>query len=237
MSDESSVTSHASRVAAGKPRVTRQMFPVTGHASRVTRICPPPRAIWNPKPAIRDSRPATRDPRPRTLGFTLFELVVVIIVVSVVGTLFLHRLRLYQEMAERVAMESTVRLIKTGLQIRLAELIIENRQGEAAQLETEDPTQWLDVRPRNYAGDYRASPAPGNWYFDAQRKQLVYVVTTGDRLEIDTDRRNRELRFRARLLKDRLNVGGAMVDSVTGVTVVPVQPFRWSRGESTTIVA
>src|SRR5262249_41841793 len=76
MRDESSVTSPASRVAAGKPRVTRQMFPVTGHASRVTRICPPPRAIWNPKPAIRDSRPATRDPRPRTLGFTLFELVV-----------------------------------------------------------------------------------------------------------------------------------------------------------------
>ena len=78
--------------------------------------------------------------RPR--GFSLLELVVVIIVASLIGTALLNRLRLYQELAERAAMESTLRLIKTGLQLRLAELIIANRQGEAGRLETEDPTRW-----------------------------------------------------------------------------------------------
>ena len=88
-----------------------------------------------------------RPRRPWRRGFTLVELLVVIIVASATGTVFLERLRLYQELAEKAAMESTVRLIKTGLQIRLAELIVTNRQGQAAELETEDPTRWLEARP------------------------------------------------------------------------------------------
>ena len=174
--------------------------------------------------------------RSRHGGYTFFELIVVIIVVSLTGAAFLDRLNLYQELAERAAMESTIRLIKTGLQIRLAELIVTNRQGEAAQLETEDPTQWLDARPANYAGDYREPPKPGKWYFDSGRRQLVYVVHNGARLEIDRLGSTRELRFQARLLKDRFKIGGATVYSVTGVTIVPITPFRWSLSEPTAIL-
>ena len=162
-------------------------------------------------------------------GFTLFELIVVLVAVSAAGAVFLERLRTLQELSERVAMEATVRLVKTGLQIRLAELIIANRQGDAVELESEDPTRWLDVRPRNYAGEYRAPPRPGNWYYDAGRRELVYVVATGDRLETDSPTSPPELRFRARLLKDRLRIGGASVDNVTGVTVVTVTQYRWSQ--------
>ena len=173
----------------------------------------------------------------RDRGFTLFELMVVIVIVSIAGTVFFDRLRLYQELAEKAAMETTIRLIKTGLQIRLAELIIANRQGEARNLETEDPTQWLQPRPGNYAGPYREQTEPGHWYFDARRRQIVYVVNIGDRLEFDTGAKVRELRFQARLLRDRLKVGGATIDSVTGVTMIPVTPFHWSWAEPATILA
>ena len=173
----------------------------------------------------------------RQRGMTLFELIVVIIVVSVAGTAFLERLHRYQELAERAGMETTLRLVKTGLQIRLAELIIGNRQGEAAQLEQEDPTQWLDQRPANYAGDYREPPEPGKWYFDAPQKQLVYVVHTGGRLESATGQTVKELRFQARLLKDRIRIGDVAVDSVTGVTLVPLRPYRWSGPPEGSILA
>jgi general secretion pathway protein G len=163
----------------------------------------------------------------RERGYTLFELVVAFVLVSTLAAVLLSRLVYYQEMAEKAAMESTVRVIKTGLQIRLAELIIGNRQGEAATLEVRDPMQWLDAQPANYGGAYREPPTLGKWYFDATARQLVYVVNTGSRLDLATAADAKQIRFRAQLLKDRLNVGGAVVESVTGITLTAVTPYRW----------
>lgn len=166
---------------------------------------------------------AGRKPR----GFTLFELAVAIAIISVLAAVLLNRLGYYQELAEKAAMESTLRTIKTGLQIRLAELIVTNRQSQAAQLESEDPFRWLDDKPPNYGGSYRAPPDAGFWFFDARERQLVYVVKTGDRLHIDTGGGARELRFRARLVKDRVQLHGIGVESVTGVALMPMNSYRW----------
>ncbi len=174
-------------------------------------------------------RPETLDiRRPAQRGFTLLELVVCILIFAALVTVLLNRLGFYQEAAEKAAMESTARVVKTGLQIRLAELIIENRQGEAAALETEDPVQWLEKKPANYGGAYHEPAQPGTWYFDGQARQLVYVVNTGSRLELDGQADTKQVRFRARLLKDRLQLaGGGPVEGVTGVTLQPVLPYRW----------
>ncbi len=160
-------------------------------------------------------------------GFTLFELAVSLLVISVLAAVLLGRLYRYQEMAEKASMEATVRLVKTGLQIRLAELIITNRQAQAPLLELEDPLRWLDKKPDNYGGAYRRPARPGTWYFDEQARQLVYVVNTADRLEIDTGRDPRELRFRARLVTDRVQAPGGPVEGIAGITVTPVRPYRW----------
>jgi type II secretory pathway pseudopilin PulG len=161
-------------------------------------------------------------------GFTLLELAVIIVVFSALATLLLNRLHRYQELVEKAAMESTVSVIKTGLQIRLAELIITNRQAEAPGLENEDPIQWLNEKPANYGGAYREPPERGTWYFDARVRQLVYVVNTGDRLEFDVAPEPKEIRFHARLIRDGVNAPGGTVESVTGVTLAPVRTYRWS---------
>ena len=163
--------------------------------------------------------------RPR--GFSLFELAVAIAVIGVLAAVLLNRLGYYQEMAEKAAMESTLRTIKTGLQVRLAELIVTNRQAQAVRLETENPIGWLDDRPPNYGGRYSAPPESGSWYFDAANRQLVYVVRTGDRLIFATGNGGKELRFRAKLLKDRVRVPGGTVEGVAGVALAPVYPYRW----------
>jgi prepilin-type N-terminal cleavage/methylation domain-containing protein len=169
----------------------------------------------------------TGDSKLRARGFTLVELAVSISVIAVLAAVLLNRLAYYKELAEKAAMESMVRIIKTGLQIRLAELIITNRQGEAATLEAEDPTEWLDARPANYGGAYGENLQRGTWYFDTLERQLVYVINTGDRLDVDVRADPKQIRFRVRLLKDRLHLGGAVVDSVTGVTLAPLSPYRW----------
>jgi len=183
---------------------------------------------WNPEPGTWNPEPGTSNPERRERGFTMLELAVVIVIYSVLITLLLNRLNHYQELAERAAMESTLALIKTGLQIRLAELIATNRQAEAGELEAEDPVQWLDAKPANYGGRYREPPERGAWYFDARERQLVYVVITGNRLDLDSAHEPKEIRFRARLTRDQVRAPGGPVESVTGVVLVPVRPYRWS---------
>jgi general secretion pathway protein G len=168
-------------------------------------------------------RPAGRKPR----GFTLFELAVCVMIIGVLAAVLLNRLAYYQEMAEKAAMESTARLIKTGLQIRLAELIIANRQSEAGVLEQEDPVRWLEQRPVNYGGVFRDDPRPGAWYFDGQQRQLVYVVNNGSRLELGGEAGLKQVRYRARLLRDRVQTAGGVIESVTGVAFMPVIPYSW----------
>ena len=165
--------------------------------------------------------------RRKPHGFTLFEFAVAVVIIAILAWVLLTRLAFYQEMAEKAAMESTVRVIKTGLQIRLAELIIGNRQAQAAALEADDPTQWLDARPANYGGTYGEPLQRGTWYFDAPERQLVYVVNTGDRLQVGVQAGPKQIRFRVRLLQDRLQLGGAVVASVSGVALVPVNPYYW----------
>lgn len=143
------------------------------------------------------------------------------------AALLLDRLAYHQEMAEKAAMESVVRVVKTGLQLRLADLIATHRQAQAAALEVEDPMRWLDTRPDNYGGAYSAGAERGQWYFDAGRRHLVYVVNAGDRLEIDAGSAAKEIRFQARLLKDRVAFAGGAVESVTAVTLSPVSPYSW----------
>lgn len=172
--------------------------------------------------------PGTRNSKPRGGGFTLFELMVVIVIFSMLVAVLLNRLGYYLELAEKAAMESTLRAIKTGLQTRLAELIITRRQAETSMLEVEDPTRWLEQKPPNYAGAYREPAEPGHWYFDERQRQLVYVVNSGQRLEIEGAPGAKELRFRVLLLVDRHEAGGKRVQSVSGVTLVPVRAYRWS---------
>lgn len=160
-------------------------------------------------------------------GFTLVELAVAMAVIAVAAALLLNRLAYHQEMAEKAAMESVLRAVKTGLQVRLAELIATQRQAQAAALELEDPMRWLEARPENYGGLYDAGIDRGQWYFDPGKRHLVYIVNTGSRLEFDMGAAPNEVRFQVRLVRDRVTFAGGAVESVTAVTLVPATPYRW----------
>lgn len=118
-------------------------------------------------------------PVGRASGVIRLEFLVVVIVVGILAGVLLDRMLNYQEYAEKTAMEMTVLNMRSGLRLRVAELMLQDRMGEAGKLLDENPIRWLETPPPNYRGLLNdvepGDVSPGNWYFDANRKDLMYV--------------------------------------------------------------
>jgi prepilin-type N-terminal cleavage/methylation domain-containing protein len=163
----------------------------------------------------------------RERGFSLLELAVVAVVLSVLLAVLLNRLAFYQEAAERARFEYELRMYKTALQIRLAELILERREGEARMLEVENPTRWLSEKPTNYGGEYPARPAPGTWYFDQATREMVYVANSEKGLAINNVNGMKQLRFRIKIISQPVDVSGKRIQGIGGVSLLPAAVYQW----------
>ena len=161
-------------------------------------------------------------------GFSLLELAVVAVVLSVLCGILLQRLNYYQEAVERTQFEMQLQIYKTGLQVRLAEMIIQHREQDARRLEDENPALWLSEKPTNYAGDYRQPPGVGNWYYDASSRELVYVANTANGLRIEPRDGVKQLRFRVQIIRQPVAITGGRVEGIAGIKLTPVTAYRWS---------
>lgn len=116
-------------------------------------------------------------------GYSLFELVIIIIIASVVMLVLLNRTWYFQALAEKHTMEMTIIHMRTGLREQLAGLLIAERMDEVGDLLTENPIHWLEKPPPNYLGELQnpqRSALPGNtWHFDPGRRELVYIPRRG----------------------------------------------------------
>ncbi|MES1987020.1 MAG: prepilin-type N-terminal cleavage/methylation domain-containing protein, partial [Pseudomonadota bacterium] len=86
-------------------------------------------------------------------GFTLVELIVVISVVAVLATAALDRLFWYQGQAEKAAMDYTATMIKSGLWMSAADLMMANRTSDIPSLAERNPINLLAQKPENYLGE------------------------------------------------------------------------------------
>lgn len=113
-------------------------------------------------------------------GYSLFELVCIILIVGVMVLVLLDRTLRYQAMAEKTAMELTIMNMRSGLRLRVAELMMADRTDELGELSQQNPIDWLDKPPANYLGEIRQTDRarlPVNtWHFDPGRRELVYLL-------------------------------------------------------------
>ena len=172
-----------------------------------------------------------RRPAGRQTGFTLFELIVVVCVVAIMAGILLNRLRVYEEAAEKAAMQQTAAAIKSALQMRVAAYMISARDKEIENLRNENPVSWLQEKPAEYAGEFYADAyarvRPGSWYFDLARRELIYVIDLGANFKPGPDGR-KWVRYRVRIEYENVPERGAVPRKVlSAVSFAPVQPYAW----------
>ena len=116
-------------------------------------------------------------------GITLFEMLVMSVVLGVLSLFLFDRVLTYQEMAEKSAVDMTIMNMRTGLRYQMADYLVQNQDQKIAGLVGQNPVKWLVTPPPNYLGETQGQPekeiARGNWYFDTNMRELCYSVDKG----------------------------------------------------------
>lgn len=175
-------------------------------------------------------------------GFSLFELVVFILTVSIIYAAAARRFAEFPGEAERANFLSIVNQIQVGINL---ELILYLTRGDAAQLHQLAGVNPMDLMlepPSNYLGAFSDVDARRferrAWYFDLNKKELVYLVNDNSDVNLlvngvrePTD----ELRFTVRLAYKTSSEQGepetaGTIGSKTpsGALLEPVLPFEWN---------
>jgi len=166
-------------------------------------------------------------------GFSLLELLIVIVILSVLLVVAIDRLLVLRIEAERATVQTVIGALRSALYIQFAGAAA---RGEIRRMDTaggSNPMVHLAETPDGYIGEfYGPDPAvfePGTWYFDLRDRALVYVVRFPQpfvtplagpprlRLTVEPDYEDVDR-------NGRFDPGR---DPVRGLKLVPLEPFFW----------
>jgi prepilin-type N-terminal cleavage/methylation domain-containing protein len=159
-------------------------------------------------------------------GFSLFELVVVVLLVGVLMSLAMDRLMRMQVDAERVSVEYVIGALEGAINLQVAEIVVKKGLGAIHSLVNQNPMTYLSKTPANYTGtgdDDAADWQRGSgWYFDPDKKILVYTVKNTDYFQSSVEGRPRiRLQLKPVYLDDGVN------RSIRGVRLQSMDEYHW----------
>lgn len=170
-------------------------------------------------------------------GFSLLELLIVIVIVSVLGLVAIDRLLRLRFEAERAGVESVIGALKSALYIEFAAAAARGQSERMAEAAGTNPMLRLAERPATYAGEFfgpdAATFAPGSWYFDTRDGTLVYVVRFPEQFVSELSGAPR-LRFAVEPDYDDLDRNGRFDsgrDPVRGLTLRGLDRFYWKENK------
>lgn len=169
--------------------------------------------------------------RPR--GFSLFEMLVVVIAIGILAGFAFERLLPLVGKAERVAFLQVRSQLQSALLLETAARIARGESRLLGNLSGRNPMELLLQAPANYLGVLEP-PAAGRvparrWYYDAAAERLVYRVGPYARFDgLDGPANRIELTVRM-VYQDRDGDGlfDPRIDDFGGMRLASVHAFSW----------
>ena len=126
--------------------------------------------------------------RHRQTGASRLEIGVVIFILTIVAGWLLHTMHFYQELAEKTSVEATAMNMRSGLRLKIADLIVKGNLEQQREFAKTNPVQFLEHLPAGYLGEMKTPGIlpPGSWYFDQNSAELVYIPKLSSNLLIET---------------------------------------------------
>lgn len=168
-------------------------------------------------------------------GRIRLETMVSIATLVTLSAVLLDRLLFYEEYTEKTVTELTITNMRTGLNLRKAEMMLASAQGGPTGVLGDNPMVWLPAPAPNYSGEF-AGHAPdaageGIWYFDRGARELAYRPNLARHFVPGPDGHT-EVRVRVerrRVAHVEAEAEGAARNPAPweGVALVLARPYRW----------
>jgi prepilin-type N-terminal cleavage/methylation domain-containing protein len=166
-------------------------------------------------------------------GFSLLELLIVVVIISVLLVVAIDRLLRLRFEAERVTVQSVIAALRSGLYIEFAAAAAGGQQARIEAARGSNPMARLAEKPEGYAGEFFGPDprlfAPGTWYFDTRDRALVYVVRFPEQFTTPLGGPPR-LRLAVEPDFDDLDRNGRFDpgrDPVRGLRLAALEPYYW----------
>lgn len=185
--------------------------------------------------------PANLKSRSRQSGFSLFELLVYLLIASILFAAAANRYQGYPAEAERANFLAVLSQLKAGVNLQMMRMIASADWTQARQeaIAGTNPMDLMLETPSNYLGEFAfvdVTALPQRvWYFDSSAGELVYIAENSDNLYIIQDGvalASNQIRLRIENVYDRSGI----VDDPDaadnrgrwqGLMLAPVIPYEW----------
>ncbi|TRZ99905.1 MAG: hypothetical protein D4R84_01205 [Rhodocyclaceae bacterium] len=113
----------------------------------------------------------------RLRGFSLFELIVIIVLVMLLLSAAFVRYASLQAVAEESAKDAVLESLRVALALKATELAMREGAAKVRTLEQTNPFDLLSAKLSNYGGEVRESGdlQPATWYYSPSSGELLYA--------------------------------------------------------------
>ena len=166
-------------------------------------------------------------------GFSLLELLIVIIIISTLLGFAIEKLLKLQVQAERSSMEGMIGTMQSAIALTISEHIAKDKIPELRKYLNSNPMALLADTPINYLGQFEDSPEnpePASWWYEQNSHTLVYFALNQDHFVTQSGHKG-QTKFKIVAVYDDNNHNERFDrgDALKGLRLSPLTKYHWSK--------